>query len=394
MKDRLKIFFDTFGFHHLFKTKVALRYTLNKMLRRLIMRMMYLVKCRSNAEQHDFRRERIEKILLVRASFRLGNSILATPAIFLFRNNFPDARIDFAGSPISRVIFQNLPIDHHFSVTRRFPGALWNNLILLKKIRSENYDMAVDVSCTQSSVSSTIVGLSGARFRIGSKGKWDHWFNIIIPRPAEKNKYHVLTPFFSTIGIEAQNFFPSVILSSLEKEEGRRMFGTLGVGDNGPVIGIFVGGRKGKRKRWPVENFLQLITSLREQGVKTVVFFGPEERELIKTFKKSLEKDIPLIFEPSIRLFASMISHCNLFVACDSGPVHLACALGVRSVVIFQKQNYKHWGPPENMAKIVYEQGGVPVESVIKTLLLELYNKRLKKMNPASPVNNTVLQQH
>lgn len=379
LKDTLKSFFNTSGICTFFNVKVSLRYFLNKMIRRLIMKIMYLARGKSEVEQRNFKKERIEKILLVRTSFRMGNSILATPAVFLFRNNFPHARIDFVGSPISKALFQNLPIDHHFSITRCFPGALWDNLILLKKIRSAGYDMAVDATCSQSSMSSIIVGLSGARFRIGSKGRWDHWFNITIPRPAEKNKYHVLPLFFTSIGIETQKIFPLLILSPVEKEEGRKRMETLVGGNNAPVIGIFVGGRKEKRKRWPVENFLQLITALREQGIKSVVFFGPEERQLIKPFRQALGDDTPFVFEPSVRLFASMISHCDLFIACDSGPVHLACALGVRSVVIFQKQNYKHWGPPETMAKIIYEQGGVSVESVLKTLLLELSSKGFKK---------------
>lgn len=378
-KDGLKGFFGTTGICTFFNVKVSLRYFLNKMIRRLVMRIMYLVRGKSEAEERNFREEQIKKILLVRTSFRMGNSILATPAILLFRNNFPHARIDFVGSPISKVLFQNLPIDHHFSITRRFPRALWNNLILLKKIRSVGYDMAIDATCSQSSMSSIIVGLSGARFRIGSKGRWDHWFNITIPRPAEKNKYHVLPLFFANIGIKTQKIFPFLVLSSGEKEEGRRRMETLIRRDKAPLVAIFVGGRKEKRKRWPVRNFLQLTTALHERGIKAVVFFGPEERQLIKPFSQALGKGIPFVFEPSVRLFASMITCCDLFVACDSGPVHLACALGVRSVVIFQKQNYKHWGPPESMAKIIYEQGGVPVESVLRTLLSELCSKGFKE---------------
>ena len=70
-------------------------YSLNDKIRTLAMRMMAFVTSRSKEERLDFGKERIERILLVRATFRLGDSILATPAIFLFRRNFPHARIDF-----------------------------------------------------------------------------------------------------------------------------------------------------------------------------------------------------------------------------------------------------------------------------------------------------------
>lgn len=55
-------------------------------------------------------------------------------------------------------------------------------------------------------------------------------------------------------------------------------------------------------------NFLQLITDIHKKKIKVLVFFGPEEKKLIKYFSQKLGKDIPLVFEPSIRIFSSMVS--------------------------------------------------------------------------------------
>lgn len=66
----------------------------------------------------DLRGENIKKILLVRSLFRMGDSILATPAISLLRQNFPEATIDFVGPPVEekllsesddRSVLRNLP---------------------------------------------------------------------------------------------------------------------------------------------------------------------------------------------------------------------------------------------------------------------------------------------
>ncbi|WKZ17973.1 MAG: glycosyltransferase family 9 protein [Candidatus Jettenia sp. CY-1] len=67
----------------------------------------------------------------------------------------------------------------------------------------------------------------------------------------------------------------------------------------------------------------------------------------------------------------------NLFIACDSGPVHLACALDVRTIVLFQNSNFKRWGPPTEIAQIVYKDGGISAEHVLKISLLELYSKEI-----------------
>ena len=99
------------------------RYSLNQELRRAVTRMMRWVTTESKEKPLNLHKEQLKKILLVRATFRMGHSILAIPAIWLFRKNFPQARIDFVGAPVSAKLFGNLPIDHYFSVTRRYPGS-------------------------------------------------------------------------------------------------------------------------------------------------------------------------------------------------------------------------------------------------------------------------------
>ncbi len=354
--------------------KHPLPYFLNKKIRSLMMRVINLFLPAAKKEQGSLPKEQIKKILLVRANFRIGNAILATPSIFIFRENFPHAVIDFAGYPVSVVLYKHLPVNHHYSITRSFPGILWAYFSLLYKLRSMKYDLAVDVSCSQSMVSSFIVGFSGARFRAGARGKWDRWFDISIPRPAETNKYKVLPLFFQTMGMETQQVFPQLILSPEEKAAGKEKITALMVPKHVPVVGIFVGGRKSKGKKWPVENFLKLIDALRAQGVSVIVFFGPDERKLMSSFKQSLGGNVPLVFESSLRTFASMVSHCKLFIACDSGPMHLSCALGVCTIALFLKRNFQHWGPPPEIAHIIYHAEGILAEDVVKAAVAELCN--------------------
>lgn len=352
--------------------KLPLRYRLDKKLRALVMRVLGLVTAKSNQTQSDFRQQQIKKILLVRGIFRMGDSILATPAVFLFRRNFPHAKIDFVGPPISKSLFQNLPIDRHYQIYRALPNVCWAYLLLLKQIRSVNYDLAVDVSGSKAAMGAFIVGFSGARFRVGLQGRWDRWFNVRLPRPAEKNKYRSLPALVGSMGLETRELFPSLILSAMEKEEGgRRVEASVGQ-YRGPTVGVFVGGRKTRGKRWLKENFLDLITGLRSQGANVLTFVGPQEREWIGFFRRTLTLDVPLVFEPSLRIFAAMVSLCDLFVACDSGSIHLACALHVPAVVVFLKHNFDRWGPPPGLGRIVYRKTGASVAAVLEACLSEL----------------------
>lgn len=349
------------------------RYSLNQRLRRVINRIMRWVTTESNEEPLDLHKEQIKKILLVRATFRTGHSILAIPAVMMFRQNFPQARIDFVGAPVSAKLFGDLPIDHHFSVTRRYPGSTWDYPLLLRQLRSVGYDIAVDLSCSQSAMGSLIVGFSRARFRVGLRGKWDRWCNVRIARPAERNKYRILPAFLRALGLEAQQSHPSLFLSDRENQKGKRRIEELaGWGVARPTVGVFVGGRRAWGKRWPIKNFCELITALYWQGVNVVTFFGPEEKNLIGFYNVALDSGIAKVSESSFSDFAAMVSNCDLFVTCDSGPMHLACALNTRTVAIFQNPNFDHWGPPASLARIVYQPDGCSVEEVFKTCLEEL----------------------
>ena len=312
----------------------------------------------------DLRHEAIEKILLVRPNFRMGNSILAIPSIQLFRRNYPTAQIDFVGSPVSKALFANLPIDHHYEVARRFPKSSWAYPVLLRKLRRENYDLAVEVSCSQSALGAFVVGLSGARLKVGREGKWDFWYDVKISKPAQSNKYRMLPAFLAAMGLETEDVFPKIILSAAEIEAARKTFRSVDFNEGTPMLGIFVGGRERHGKRWPANRFNRLVQNLTAQGVRVVVFLGPDERELMTYFVQSLRTHAPVILEPSLRKFAAMVSQCQLFLTCDSGPMHLACALGVRMIAIFQNKDFDRWGPPPGKARIMYDPQGTSVAAV------------------------------
>jgi ADP-heptose:LPS heptosyltransferase len=349
------------------------RYFLNRKLRSAVHWVMSLATRREKEVRLDLRNERLKNILIVRATFRMGDSILAIPAILSFRKQFPQARIDFVGAPISAELFQNLPIDNHFTIKRRYPGSALDYPLLLWRLRSIGYDLAVDVSCSQSASGSLLVGFSRARYRVGLKGKWDDWFNVRIARRSEINKYKALPAFLRSLGLAPDSSLPSLTLSSAEKEKGKRKIQALPSCASGrPTVGVFVGGRKTWGKRWPFRNFCELITALYSQGLNVVTFIGPEEKNSIGFFRDTLDSNIPIVFEPSSRDFAAMVSNCDLFVTCDSGPMHMACGLGIRTVAIFLVPNFRHWGPPSSAARIVYEPGGCSVEEVLRISLEEL----------------------
>ena len=349
------------------------RYSLNRRFRELLLWILSRITASTAANPPDLRKESIKKILIVRATFRLGDSLLAFPALWSFRKQFPHARIDFIGGPIAKNLMNNMPVDNHFTITRRYPGSAVDYPMLVKRLRSIHYDLAVDVSCSQSAMGAFLVGLSGARLRAGMRGKWDRWLNIKISKSGEINKYQTLPRFLTSLGVSYESPLPTIALSGLEREEAQRKVAALTRGQaRARTVGVFVGGRKSWGKRWSTANFCELITALHAYGLNVITFVGPEEKDTLGLFRDALDKDIPIVFERSLRMFAAVVSNCDLFVTCDSGPMHLASSLGVRTVAIFRYRNFDRWAPPASSARIVHDPAGCSTGAVLAACCEEL----------------------
>ena len=320
----------------------------------------------------DLRGQDLKRILLVRANFRMGNAVLTLPAVAAFRRRYPQARIDYLGSPMSRLLFLNQPLDHHYEAPRRFPQVLWQYPRLIRHLRATGYDLALDLSCSQSALAALIIGLSGARIRAGSAGKWDALYDVRVEKSAESNKYRKLTRLLQTMGLEGVAEVGRLEFSASELDEGRAAFARAVGKVSGPVVGVFIGGRKLRGKRWPLENFVEVVVGLSRRGYRVVTFLGPEEADLKDEIKGALGPDAILVAEPSARRFAVLVSQLELFICCDSGPMHLACAVGVRVLAIFRERDLKRWSPPASVARTVSAAGPVSPNAVLEAAWQEL----------------------
>ena len=352
--------------------KKPLRYRADRWIRHTAMRAVGWIVPASGDIDGDLRGLPIKKILLVRANFRIGNAILALPAIARFKENFPGAEIDFVGAPISKLLFQGQPLKNNYFAPRRFPYVLWQYPQLILRLRANRYDLAVDVSYSQSGLGSFIVGLSGARIRAGLSGKWDGLFNLKIPSLKQRNKYAKLTDFLAALGLRGGATVGALEFSAAEKLAGRHQLDAVLGPSAEKKIGVFVGARKLRGKRWPLANFAEVMRALAARGFHVVAFVGPEEDDIVAPLKESLGPSLPVVCEPSLRKFAAMVAHLDLFICCDSGPMHLACAVGTPVVAIFQARDVARWAPPPSAARPLYGSDGVSAAAVLAAALEEL----------------------
>jgi heptosyltransferase-2 len=116
----------------------------------------------------------------------------------------------------------------------------------------------------------------------------------------------------------------------------------------GPLVGLFPGAEWGASKRWPMRSFAALAVELRRRvpAARAVIVAGPKEVWLAVRVHEESGKLHPVI-GPDLDLaqLAGALAHLDLLVTNDSGPMHLAAALGVRTVALFGPTDPRRTAP-------------------------------------------------
>lgn len=98
-------------------------------------------------------------------------------------------------------------------------------------------------------------------------------------------------------------------------------------------------------KQWAGEKFAALLDHLAGMGWPVVMTTGAEERAFGEGIANLQRSPVPYFFDLSLSELAALIGGCSLFVGCDSGPAHLAAALGRKMVVVFGSSDSDAWHP-------------------------------------------------
>jgi heptosyltransferase-2 len=117
-------------------------------------------------------------------------------------------------------------------------------------------------------------------------------------------------------------------------------------GVEGPAVALAPGARWAT-KRWPAERFAAVADALAAEGYAIVLCGGPGDRDAFAAFRAATRARVAadLSFLP-IDALAAAIARVRLLVACDSGPVHLASAVGTPALALFGPTSTARWGPP------------------------------------------------
>lgn len=294
------------------------------------------------------------KVVLIRAS-RIGDFVCATPAFRALRHALPRAEITLVGLPFVEELVARSP---HLDRFVRFPGfpgmaeQFFDPEVAVEffaGMQAECFDLAVQMHGSGAN-SNPFALLCGARATAGfvRPGDPPGRLDAALPYPAghEVDRLLALSDFLGAPRVGDQTEFPVW-------REDQTTADDLLTGMEGPLIGVHAGARDAI-KRWQPERFARVATELHRQRGGTIVAIGSDEERV--ALREMIPAGVPcldLTGRTSLGVLGAVIGRLSVLVTNDSGPAHVAYALGTPTITIFGGTSPAEWGPRSGHHRVV-----------------------------------------
>jgi heptosyltransferase-2 len=152
----------------------------------------------------------------------------------------------------------------------------------------------------------------------------------------------------AALGANPEPLAPLLTVTPKEIEAAKKKFGLEKI--DGPVIGLNPGAEYGPAKRWPVEKFIAAAKEIQQRTNCTwLLFGGNKDQPLAAKIESAIHNPQSTIFnlagKTSLRELMSLLKLCHVLLTNDTGPMHVAAALGTPVVVPFGSTSPELTGP-------------------------------------------------
>ncbi len=294
----------------------------------------------------------IHRVLVCRPNHRLGNTILLSPLLTEIETLYPGAEIDMVnGGCAAESLFANrFQVRAIYSLPRKIARHLWSTARLLRQLRGNTYDLAIDASYGSQS-GRLLLAIVRARFKLGYPDEHGSRHAALRAMPCPEHQAHRSVFLLRAAYAGAvRQAFPSLNLRISDAEmtqarqtlaailgETERSHGTSAV--VGPaVVGIFANATDDKR--YDTDWWMQFIhTLLARQPDLRIVDLVAEHGQ------SQLGGDFPCYYTRNLRHLAAVIANMDGFISADCGVMHLAVASGTPTLGLFKATCSKKYGP-------------------------------------------------
>ena len=303
-----------------------------------------------------------KKILIINP-FGIGDVLFTTPLIHSLKEEFPNLEISYLCNRRTSNLLKSNPYlknlfiyeRDEFELVRKKSLIKWFKKCnaFLKIIKDERFDLALDFSLnTQYSFLSWLAGIkSRVGYNFKKRGRF---LTKKVKFKGYQNK-HVIEYYadlLSRLGLNIRYKKPELFLSNQDIISADKILQAAGVDPEGLLIGVIPGaggswGPQAYIKHWPADNFARLTDKIIENYKATVIIMGDfSETRIAKRIKSiSQQRIVDLVGRTTLGELAALFKRCKLIVTNDGGPLHMAVALGIKTVSIFGPVSEKVYGP-------------------------------------------------
>ena len=284
------------------------------------------------------------RVLLVKLS-SLGDVVHALPLLESLRAGLgPDVFLGWAvRDAFAPLLFGNPHLSSLYSMQGKSLGAIW---ALGKTLREAGFDMTLD---TQGLLrSGMITRLSGAGRRIGldlnREGNRLFLTEATVPVTQRIHIVDKLLGFCDVLGVPR---LPVRVQTYLAEGEKRVATELLHSKDALPLVGCIVGAST-PEKTYPAKQWATVANLLGQSGRRVVLIGGPAEKpaaDSIVETSGNADNIINLVGKTPIPVLAAVLAQCGTVIGGDSGPTHLAVAVGARVVGLYGVTDPARTGP-------------------------------------------------
>lgn len=302
--------------------------------------------------------EDVRRLAILRAN-GLGDYITCEPALAALRAAYPDAEITLLGARHHRPLVEGRPGPcDRFVPVPLMPGVRAGSGpdagpdevdAFFAAQKAHGYDLAVQLH-GGGGFSNPVVRRLGARVTAGPATPDAEPLDRHIPYSLNQHEILRWLDVAAACGAPAVRRRPDLVPTTAELDEADAVLASVGIGRRGTAAERIVAihpGATDPRRRWPVERHVAVAASL--PGARVVVLGGPDERELTAQAVDAARSQGVAVADLAARTglpgLLGLLARADLFLGNDSGPRHLAEALGTPTAAVFTNANLADVAP-------------------------------------------------
>ena len=299
-----------------------------------------------------------QRILVLRLE-RIGDLLMTLPALADLRTLVPGAEIDLvfgswnsdlarAVDPVTRV----LSLDASWLAREREGRSLASLMRAARAWHDTHYDLAINFE--PDIRSNLILAAAGASWNAGYRsGGGGPLLDVAVDYDTQAhttdNARRLISTIFDTV--LPDDISPTLVAPFEAHESASRLLASA----ERPLVGVHVSGGRAI-KQWPPERFADVSRQLIERNGATIVLTGGRaDRDLVQMVKDSLppSRVIDVAGDGDLPTLAGIVERLDLLISGDTGPMHLAVAVGTPVVAVFGPSDPARYGPRGPYDRIV-----------------------------------------